>query len=325
MGDISDKVKQGSWNAYDRGSQVNKTQFMMDRSIQKTVKTSFLARIDSCKSTEENAGCSTVCLTPLTSQTDTEGTALEMVSIPEIPHTRYQHGIAAVIIDPVPGDIVSVNVCKNDISTITKDTKEPVNAGSFRQYSVSDSIAGDSVHTQTPEIYTVYRQDKTMKTRAPEGIRVETDKTLDEEAGENRIIKIGQNRSEEIGGNSEISIQGNATLSVASNNTISIQGNQSQEIGGSVTINIGGTLTIKASQITFDTPQASFTGNVTIAGGLSQGGGAARAGGGDAVFNNNIITRQTVTAAVDVIGGGKSLKSHTHMEQGDGAPTSPPQ
>ncbi len=325
MGDISDKVKQGSWNAYDRGSQVSQSRFMMDQTIQKNVKTSYLARIDSCKSTEENSGSSTVFITPLTAQTDTEGTALDMVSIPEIPHTRYQHGIAAVIIDPVPGDIVAVNVCKNDISTIKQGTKEPVNAGSFRQFSASDSIAGDCVHTQTPEIYTVYRQDKTMKTRAPEGIRVETDKTIDEEAGENRTIKIGQNRTEEIGGNSEITIQGNATLSVASNNTISIQGDETQEIGGSVTINIGGTLTIKASQITFDTAEASFTGNVSIAGGLSQGGGGRARGGGDAVFNNNIITRQTVTASVDVIGGGKSLKSHTHMEQGDGAPTSPPQ
>ncbi len=325
MGNISDKVKQGSWGSYDRGSQVSQSKFMIDQTIQKNIKTSYLARIDSCKSTEEQSGSSTVNITPLTSQTDMEGTALDMVSIPEIPHTRYQHGIAAVIIDPVPGDIVAVNVCKNDISSIKQGTKEPVNAGSFRQFSASDSIAGACVHTQTPEIYTVYRQDKTMKTRAPEGIRVETDKTIDEEMGENRIIKIGQNRSEEIGGNSEISIQGNATLTIASDNTISINGSQSQTIGGSVTISIGGSLTIKASQITFDTPQAAFTGNVSIAGGLSQGGGAARAGGGDAVFNNNIITRQTVTAAVDVIGGGKSLKSHTHMEQGDGAPTSPPQ
>lgn len=223
----------------------------------------YLARIDSCKSTEELAGAGTVCITPLTSQTDTEGTALDMVSIPEIPHTRYQYGIAAVVIDPVPGDIVAVNVCKNDISTIKQGTKEPVNAGSFRQFSQSDSIAGSSVHTQTPEIYTVYRQDKTMKTRAPEGIRVETDKTLDEYAGENRLIEIGQNRSETIGANSDITIQGNATLVVNGDNSISINGSQSQNIGGSVSITIGGTLTIKAPSITFDTPQAKFTGNVT--------------------------------------------------------------
>lgn len=323
MANINDNIKQGIQGSYDRGSQVSQAQFMLDQTIQKNIQTSYLARIDSCKSAEELAGAGTVCITPLTSQTDTEGTALDMVSIPEIPHTRYQYGIAAVIIDPVPGDIVAVNVCKNDISTIKQGTKEPVNAGSYRQFSQSDSIAGSSVHTQTPEIYTVYRQDKTMKTRAPEGIRIETDKTLDEYAGENRTIEIGQNRSETIGANSDITIQGNATLVVNGDNSISINGSQSQNIGGSVSITIGGTLTIKAPSITFDTPQAKFTGNVTIAGGLSQGGGTAN--GRDAVFNNNIITKQTLTAQTDVIGGGISLKSHTHMEQGDGAPTSPPQ
>lgn len=322
MATISKDIKQGIRGSYDASSNTSQAQFLIDQSVQKNVQTSYLARVDSCKSSEENAGSSTVNLTPLTNQTDTEGTALDMVSIPEIPHTRYQYGIAAVIIDPVPNDIVLVNVCKNDISTIKQGTKEPVNAGSFRQFSQSDSVAGACVHTQTPEIYTVYRQDKTMKTRAPEGIRIETDKSLDEYAGENRLIEIGQNRTETIGGNSDITIQGNATLVVNGDNSITINGAQTQKIGGAVSITIGGNLTIKAPSITFDTPQAMFTGNVTIAGGLSQGGGAAN--GHDAVFNNDIVTRKTLTAEQDVIGGGVSLKSHTHMEQGDGAPTSPP-
>lgn len=304
MAGISEDQRQGTRGGYSNTSTTNQTNFLVSQQIRKDIQTSFVARIDSCQSTEEHAGSKTVAITPLISQTDTEGTALDMVSIPDLPHTRYQHGIAAVIIDPVPGDIVLANVNKNDISTINDQTKEPVNAGSFRQFSQSDAVVTDSIHTKPPEVYIVLRQDKTIKERGPEGIRVETDKTLDEEALENRVIHIGKDRQETIGGNS----------------TITINGNNSITVNGSITIEAGGAITIKAPSITFDTPQAAFTGNVTIAGGLAQGGGmrarvgahaGTRAGAG-AVFYNEIHTMQTVTADVDVIGGGISLKGHTH-------------
>ena len=313
MTGINEDQRQGTRGGYSNTSTTNQTNFLVTQQIRKDIQTSLIARIDSCQSSEENAGAKTVAITPLISQTDTEGTALEMVSIPNLPHTRYQHGIAAVIIDPVPGDIVLANINKNDISTINDQTKEPVNAGSFRQFSQSDAVITDSIHTKTPEVYIVLRQDKTIKERGPDGIRVETDKTLDEEALENRIINIGKDRQETIGGNS----------------TITINGNNSITVNGSITIEAGGAITIKAPSITFDTPQAAFTGNVTIAGGLAQGGGmrarmgtqaAARAGAG-AVFYNDIHTLRTVTADVDVMGGGISLKSHIHGDVQKGPAT----
>lgn len=300
--------RQGTRGGYTNTSATNQTNFLVTQQIRKDIQTSFIARVDSCQSSEEQEGSKTVAITPLISQTDTEGTALEMVSIPDIPHTRYQHGIAAVIIDPVPGDIVVASVNKNDITSINDQTTEPVNAGSFRQFSQSDSVIHDSIHTKPPEVYMVLRQDKTIKTRGPEGIRIETDKTLDEEALENRVINIGKDRQESIGGNS----------------TITINGNNSITVNGSITIEAGGSITIKAPSITFDTPQAAFTGNVTIAGGLSQGGGmrsaSARSSNG-AVFYNDIHTLRTITADIDAIGGGISLKGHVHSNVQNGPST----
>lgn len=350
MGAINEEVKQGSRGSYDNTSPVNRNKFMVTQAIQQ-MQTTYLGRIDKCTSTEEQSGSGLVNITPLTSQTDMEGTALPMVSIPQLPHCRYQHGIAAVIIDPVPGDIVAVSVAKNDISSIGPGTKEPVNAGSFRQFSQSDSIALGSVHTATPEVYSVYRQDKTIKTRGPEGIRVETDKTLDECALENRLIEIGKDRTETIGQHSTQSIGGNltqditgeasvnigksltktvsndCTITVQGARSITVNGNQTLQVNGTVTITAGGAMTVEAGgaitvtapSVTFDTPMASFTGNVSIAGGLSQGGGRSR-GGGDlnAVFHHDLHTRgnitadQTVTGSSDVIGGGISLKGHVH-------------
>ncbi len=434
---IDENQRQGTRGGYDNTSPTNQINFLVKQQIRKDIQTNLIARIDTCESTEENAGAKTVSITPLISQTDTEGTALEMVSIPKIPHTRYQHGIAAVIIDPVPNDIVAVSINKNDISTINDQTTEPVNAGSFRQFSQSDAVVHDSIHTKTPEVYIVLRQDKTIKERGPEGIRVETDKTLDEEALENRLIHIGQNKEEQIdanhtqtikgtntitidgdssdistindqttepvnagsfrqfsqsdavvhdsihtktpevyivlrqdktikergpegirvetdktldeealenrlihiGQNKEEQIDANHTQTIKGTNTITIDGDSSITIksnsshkvsgnisinadgsinvkaGGSITVEAGGSITLKAPSITFDTPQASFTGNVSIAGGLSQGGGMRSANtrsSNGAVFYNDIHTLRTITADIDAIGGGISLKGHVH-------------
>ena len=350
MGSINDEIKQGARGSYDNTSPVSRNKFMVTQALQK-IQTSYLGRIDKCTSTEENSGSGLVDITPLTAQTDMEGTALPMVSIPALPHTRYQFGIAAVVIDPVPGDIVAVNVAKNDISSIGPGTSEPVNAGSFRQFSQSDSIAGNAVHTKTPEVYMVLRQDKTIKTRGPEGIRVETDRTLDECALENRTIEIGKDRTESIGQHSTQTIGGNCSRDITGDDTVTIgkshsktvgndcsltvtgarsvtvNGNQTLTVNGTITITAdgsmsieaGGAINVSAPSITFDTPAASFTGNVSIAGGLSQGGGRSRAGGDtNAVFHNNLHTRgsvsadNTVTGRTDVIGGGISLKSHIH-------------
>lgn len=42
-------------------------------------------------------------------------------------------------------------------------------------------------------------------------------------------------------------------------------------------------------------------------------------------IDNNLTVSKTVTATEDVIGGGKSLKSHTHISATPGDPTSPPE
>ena len=365
---INDIQKQGSRSSYDNTSATNQTNFLVQQTLRRDIRTAYIARVDKCESQEELTGATYVSATPLITQTDTEGTPVPMVSVPKLKFCRYQFGIAAAVIDPVPGDIVQMLVNKNDSTTIEQGVTEPVPAGSFRQFSQSDSTLVSAVHTQVPLVYIVLRQDQTIKERGPNGIRVETDKTLDEEALEDRLIHIGRDRTENIdqhqtvtiGGNETLTtkgtlsqtvqgdvtqdLQANVTLTIGADNTVTINGAKnvtingelSEQIGGSASIEVGGSLTIKAPSITFDTPSAMFTGNVTIAGGLSQGGGgraarAARAGSNEAWFANNINTEMnvnaklTVNADQDVTGGGISLKSHIHGNGNEGANTTGPQ
>lgn len=75
--------------------------------------------------------------------------------------------------------------------------------------------------------------------------------------------------------------------------------------------------TIKASDsIVLDTPQTHITGNVQIDGNTSVKGNVSAQG--------NIDSAKVVTGSTNVMGGGKSLNSHTHTAQGEKSETTGP-
>lgn len=94
---------------------------------------------------------------------------------------------------------------------------------------------------------------------------------------------------------------------------------------GSITLHIGGTVltlrdgqaTLVADDYTVQAPQTTFSGNVSIGGGLSVAGGGT--GGTSSIIGNFAVVGSTLTHNGRNIGG-----SHTHTERGDGAETSPP-
>ena len=100
--------------------------------------------------------------------------------------------------------------------------------------------------------------------------------------------------------------------------------------GGRIVFRIGGTqmemtadgITQTAPKLLVDAPDSTFTGNSTTEQLLMFNGGMqGRAGktGGPAV-----IVSGAAAFSDDVVAAGTSTHGHTHMEQGDGAPVSPP-
>lgn len=68
------------------------------------------------------------------------------------------------------------------------------------------------------------------------------------------------------------------------------------------------TATVEAvTSVTIDAPQTTCTGNLTVAKSLSVG-----TEGGTSTMKGNMNVEGTVTATVDVVGGGKSLTGHTN-------------
>lgn len=73
-----------------------------------------------------------------------------------------------------------------------------------------------------------------------------------------------------------------------------------------------------ATSVTLDTPDTNVKGRLTVDGLLTYKDGIAGSGGG----NGNSISGSMNITGGDVIADDIGLKSHHHIEQGDGAPTS---
>lgn len=175
---MANKENRSLRDDFTNASAYNQLEFIIERKIREMINTSALVRVDSCTSDGPNAPAGTVSATPLVSQVDAEGKALPMVALPRMPHQRLQAGIAAIILDPVPGDIGVASFCKADSSTIQPGAKEPQRPGSWRVFDMADGMLVASVSNQAPEVWIELKQDKTIIIHAPKGCTIETDETV---------------------------------------------------------------------------------------------------------------------------------------------------
>ena len=171
---IDQNDKRGLQRPGTAESDFNELQYSIEQYLNNEIETAWIGRVDGC-STEGNGPTGTADVTPMTAQSDAEGQALPMVSVPALPHTRLQAGKVGIIINPVPGDRVVCVSCKGDISTINRGTDSPQRPGSFRTFDQSDSVIVGTLHTEEPTTYIQLEQDETIYIKAPNKITIETD------------------------------------------------------------------------------------------------------------------------------------------------------
>lgn len=97
-------------------------------------------------------------------------------------------------------------------------------------------------------------------------------------------------------------------------------------VPNAVTINCTTATVNASSSVTLDTPKTDVTGVLNVTGLITGKGGLAVSGGGGSAVTvtGNMSLQGQIDASSDVVAGGISLMNHTHKEQGDGSPTSPP-
>lgn len=124
---------------YAGNNSANALNFIVRSIIRGMVSTAIPVRIDAVYPGDDGAA-GYVSATPLVCPIDSQGKAVQPVSIPKLPFFRYYAGRVAIICDPVVGDIGLAVFAQQDASTVVKGTQTPQQPGSFRCYDMSDGF-----------------------------------------------------------------------------------------------------------------------------------------------------------------------------------------
>lgn len=139
-------------DSFSQSSPLNALDFFVESKIKKTINTAIPVRVDSITRPGESGGAGYLSATPLIEGRDASGNAIANVSIPKLRWFRYQHGTAAIICDPKPGDIGLAVFAQQDVSALTGGT-DPVQPGSLRSYDLSDGFYIGGYWGQTPTTF----------------------------------------------------------------------------------------------------------------------------------------------------------------------------
>ena len=134
-------------------SEYNAISFLVEQMIKGMVNTAIPVRVDSCTKPGVGGAAGYVSATPLVQQRGADGKSLQPVSLPQLPFFRLQCGTAAVVLDPQPGDVGLAVFSQQDASNIEAGKTDPVQAGSFRCFDMSDGFYVGGFYGQTPTTY----------------------------------------------------------------------------------------------------------------------------------------------------------------------------
>lgn len=153
-------------------SQYNAVDFLVSNAIMRQVNTAIPVMVTDTQAGGAGAAAGYVTVKPLVSQVDGFGNTVPPVELFRLPYFRYQGGVAAVVIDPVPGDIGLAVFCKSDCSNVQTGITEPVQPGSFRKFSQSDGFYIGGFLNAAPKVFIEIGQDEKITITAAGGVTV---------------------------------------------------------------------------------------------------------------------------------------------------------
>lgn len=162
---MSEELAQNS-REFTGSSEYNAFDFMIRSIIKGMVNTAIPVRVDEIERPLEGAASGYLSATPMVKMRGADGKVLPPVSIPKLRWFRLQHGTAAIICDPKPGDLGLAIFAQQDVSVIDGGT-EPVQPGSFRCFDMSDGFYIGGFWGQTPSTFIHIEDDGTIHVVAP--------------------------------------------------------------------------------------------------------------------------------------------------------------
>ena len=162
---MAEQVVKGQKKPNTAGSEYNSLQFLVQQAIRGQVHTAIPVKVQAVNGLF-------VDVLPLVSNVDGYGEAVEPTTIYHLPVFRYHAGVAAFIVDPVPGDIGLAVFAQSDSSNVQEGTSTPQQPGSFRRFSQSDGFYFGGFHKSAPSVFIEVKQDSTIKIVAPTSVTV---------------------------------------------------------------------------------------------------------------------------------------------------------
>jgi hypothetical protein len=156
---MSENTVKGQKPINAAGSEYNAMQFVIKQAIRGQVHTAIPVRVQAVNGLF-------VDVLPLVSSVDGYGESVEPTTLFHLPVFRYHAGVAAVIVDPVPGDIGLAVFAQSDSSNVNTNTDTPQQPGSFRRYSMSDGFFFNGFHKADPSVYIEVTQDGVVNIEA---------------------------------------------------------------------------------------------------------------------------------------------------------------
>lgn len=152
-------------------SQYNALSFMIQQAIREQVNTCII-----CKVVGVSDGY--VDVLPLVTQISGKDEAIAPTTLYKLPFMRYHAGIAAVILNPVVGDIGLAVFAGKDCSNVKVGTSEPVPPASFRDNSMANGFYIGGFLNQAPSVFIELTQGGAVNITAPGGVNINGNVTV---------------------------------------------------------------------------------------------------------------------------------------------------
>lgn len=152
-------------------SDLNRLEFLI-KVLQRDMSTAIPVIITATQAGDTNAA-GYVDARPLVAQIDAWGNSLPMAAIHHLPYFRLQSGRAAVVLDPVVGDIGLAVFAQSDCSNVKQGANQTVQPGSWRKFDQADGFYVGGFLNKSVDTFVRLAQDGSITIKAPGNVTID--------------------------------------------------------------------------------------------------------------------------------------------------------
>jgi len=152
-------------------SDLNRLEFLI-KVLQRDMSTAIPVIITAVQAGDTNAA-GYVDARPLVAQIDAWGNSLPMAAIHHLPYFRLQSGRAAVVLDPVVGDIGLAVFAQSDCSNLKQGATQTVQPNSWRKFDQADGFYVGGFLNKSVDTFVRLAQDGSVTIKAPGNVTID--------------------------------------------------------------------------------------------------------------------------------------------------------